>query len=723
MSVAVRLGRSRPFAGVVASLVFCQFFVARVSQAEDASSSASVVPDRPRSSAGEPTGRGGEPTGEAAALAETESDEFFAEDEELEFEAVAEVEAPPREPTKRTLDQEQLTVVPGTRGDALRAVEVMPGVSRTAFGDNAGPPLLRGSPSGESIVLLDGAQVPLLYHFGGLTSFFNSHLLESVELYPGNYSARFGRAAGGVVEARVRDPRSDGFHATLELSALDSFALVESPLSDSGDTSLALAARRSNVDPFFEAALSEDSATVVAAPVYYDYQAILAHRWSEANKIRALFFGSADRFELVLGEALAGDPAFQGEFGSRESFHRGQVELSSRFSDVIEQELMVSVGPTSGTGRFGDVNFDYDAWDLNARAEWSVFSAPWLRVDGGFDFVALWSTFEYNGPAPGQVEGVPVSGSVASETPARLAMDFASYRPATYLEASIQPTEAWLILPGVRADYFTDGDGWSLNPRLTTRFSVTSSTTLKGGIGYYSQPPAYWEAMEESGNPNLDAFRALQSTLGIEQKLGESVSLDVEGFYKDYQDRIIATEGGAPPTYVNGGTGRAYGMELLLDYRLSKKSQAFAAYTLSRSERRDGPQADERLFDFDQTHNLSLAANYDLGSGWLVGGRFRYVTGSPYSEVVSAVYDASSDTYRPLYGQINGARHPAFRQLDLRAEKTWGAGPVDLTVYLEVMNVTNAQNEEGRRYSFDYQESAKVVGMPFFPNIGIRGEL
>jgi hypothetical protein len=35
-------------------------------------------------------------------------------EEEPEFEAVAEVEAPPREPTKRSLEQAQLTTVPGT---------------------------------------------------------------------------------------------------------------------------------------------------------------------------------------------------------------------------------------------------------------------------------------------------------------------------------------------------------------------------------------------------------------------------------------------------------------------------------------------------------------------------------------------------------------------------------------------------------------------------------
>ena len=119
----------------------------------------------------------------------------------------------------------------------------------------------------------------------------------------------------------------------------------------------------------------------------------------------------------------------------------------------------------------------------------------------------------------------------------------------------------------------------------------------------------------------------------------------------------------------------------------------------------------------------SFTASLDLGRGWLAGARFRYVTGDPYSAVQRAIYDASTDTYRPLYGDVNGARNPAFHQLDLRLEKLWHAGPVAITAYLEVMNVYNAKNQERRRYSYDYSQSASVRGLPLFPNQGVRGEL
>ena len=249
------------------------------------------------------------------------------DEEEPEFEAVAEVEAPPTEPTKRIIAEQQLTTLPGTRGDAVRAVEVLPGVGRTQFGSNPGAPPLRGSAPNESAVFFDGSATPTLYHFGGLTSVFNSHLLESVTLYPGNYSARYGRQAGGIIEARVRDPKAHRAHFKLELSLLDSFALAEGPTGQK--TSVAVAARRSNVDLFVSSLIDDDSTAVLAAPVYWDYQAIVAHRFSSAHRLRAMAYGSYDSFKLFVGKA-GEDPSLRGQIGARDSFHRLQVSTWPR---------------------------------------------------------------------------------------------------------------------------------------------------------------------------------------------------------------------------------------------------------------------------------------------------------------------------------------------------------------------------------------------------------
>ncbi|MBK7777233.1 MAG: carboxypeptidase regulatory-like domain-containing protein [Sandaracinaceae bacterium] len=91
-----------------------------------------------------------EPLAYQEAVAEGESTDLVyrlpappAPVEEEEFGAVAVVDAPPREITRRTIRGEQLRTIPGTAGDALRAVEILPGVARPPFG--AGTLIVRGS--------------------------------------------------------------------------------------------------------------------------------------------------------------------------------------------------------------------------------------------------------------------------------------------------------------------------------------------------------------------------------------------------------------------------------------------------------------------------------------------------------------------------------------------------------------------------------------------------
>ena len=225
---------------------------------------------------------------------------------EEEFGATARVEAPPREVTKRTLQAKELTEVPGTFGDALRAVEVLPGVAMPPSGQ--AQPLIRGSNFQDSQVFFDGAPVPILYHFGNFKSFVNSRLLERVDFYPGNFSARYGRASGGVIEVHPRDPRQDKWGGVADVSLLDSSVLAEGPVGPRA--SMAFAARRSNIDLVFKSLAGSDNFTTVAAPVYYDYQYIASIRPTDRDRVRVMMYGSSDRVELIFGKPSEDDPAF-----------------------------------------------------------------------------------------------------------------------------------------------------------------------------------------------------------------------------------------------------------------------------------------------------------------------------------------------------------------------------------------------------------------------------
>ncbi|HET7505702.1 MAG TPA: Plug domain-containing protein [Kofleriaceae bacterium] len=72
---------------------------------------------------------------------------------------------------------------PGAGNDALRALQSLPGVARTPFG--LGGLALRGTAPHDTKVYLDGIEVPLLYHFGGIASFVPTGAVDEVTLEPG----------------------------------------------------------------------------------------------------------------------------------------------------------------------------------------------------------------------------------------------------------------------------------------------------------------------------------------------------------------------------------------------------------------------------------------------------------------------------------------------------------------------------------------------------------
>ncbi len=247
-------------------------------------------------------------------------------DTQYEFGATASIAAPPREVVKRTLAPEELVRAAGTRGDPLRVIELLPGVARPP--GLAGFIIIRGASPFDSQAFFEGGPVDRIYHFGGLTSFVNPRLLERIDLYPGNFSARFGRKMGGIIDVGIRDPKTDGYHGMADVNLIDASFIVEGPVGKRG--AFALAGKRSYIDFWFKNVIPADAIGVTAAPVYYDYQAIYTYRPESGGKVRTMFFGSGDEFRLNLKQPVDGDPTLRGSLGQGTSFRRLQTDLAAQ---------------------------------------------------------------------------------------------------------------------------------------------------------------------------------------------------------------------------------------------------------------------------------------------------------------------------------------------------------------------------------------------------------
>lgn len=643
------------------------------------------------------------------------------EEELASFGARATVEPAPRDTTRRELTSEVLTRIPGTRGDALRAVELLPGVGRPAFG--GGVLLVRGAAPGDSEVFLDGSSVPLLYHFGGLTSFYNSSLIDRISFIPGNFSVRYGRRIGGILEVDPRDPRTDGYHGYVDVNLLDASFTVEGPIGD--NVSFAVAARRSYIDFFFANLVPAGVFSTVAAPVYYDYQLNVTWRPSSTDRVRFYVYGSSDELRLAFTNPSDTDPNVRGNFGITTQFHRGQISWRHLYEDWLEQDVMVSFGWSQLNFGFGEaVRLQGDFLPATLRTELRAQISPQVRLIGGLDWNYIPTTLAFRGPQPTQSEGMPAQGANTGR------VDFTAqanaYRPALYLESNVRVFDALDVVTGVRVDYFREINSWTVNPRLSARLSLSPQWAIRAGVGLFSQPPEFQESAAGVGNPNLDPIRSIHTGLGFDLRFPEErLSFTLDGFYKHITDRVVSTAGSVPPFFTNNGLGRIYGMEV--GARLAPGGSiplfGFVSYTLMRSERQDGPDQPWRLFDFDQTHILTASLVWTIGDGWEAGATFRYVTGNPNTPVIGSVNDLSTGTYRPIYGGVNTGRNADFNRLDVRVQKQFRIDDFRLSVYIDVQNVYNNANPEGVTYNFDYSQQNVIGGLPIIPSIGVRGEL
>ncbi len=633
------------------------------------------------------------------------------------FVATARVEAPPREVTKRSLDRTEMTKIAGTRGDPLRAVELMPGVSRPTMG---GQPILRGANPFDTQVFLEGAPVPILYHLGGLTSFVHGRVLDTVEMYPSNFSVRYGRKLGGVIEARIRDPRTDGLHGIAEASLLDSSLLVETPIGDK--LSVLAAARRSNIDAVLNSAQNSVDLGITAAPVYWDYQSVVAFKPTDEDRLRLMAYGSSDTFKVIFKNPNADDPAVRGAFGGTSVFHRVQLGYRHRFRGGSEHNTELTYGRTDDNAVFGQIgNVDFAVDLVQGRSEFTGVISPVVRVTGGVDLLGEHFSGSYSGiPVPPDEGGAPTPLSAQRQISIR--SNQWVLKPGAYLEAGIRPVPALLIAPGVRADYNDMIQEGAIDSRVSARYELTDATTFKAGFGRFSQSPDERMVAAPIGNPDLKMSHAFHASAGVEQKVSDAVSASVEGFSKWIDGAVTATPEGRPPFFVNAQKGRVFGGELMLRVKPSGRFFGFVSYTLMRSERRDPDEA-WRLFDRDQTHILGASGVYRLGRGWEVGATVRYTSGTPYTPVVASTYDATVDVYSPRLGRPMSARNPAFSRLDLRVQKTWTFSRWSLAAYLDVQNALNAPNREGFAYSYDYRERQGARGLPILPILGLRGEL
>ncbi|MFL5320820.1 MAG: TonB-dependent receptor domain-containing protein [Myxococcaceae bacterium] len=651
------------------------------------------------------------------------------------YETTVRGEREKKEVAQVTLKQEEIRLIPGTQGDAFKVVQNLPGVARPPFG--IGLLVVRGGKPWDTRTYVDDAIIPLLFHFGGLNATFNANLLEDITFEPGNFSTEYGRSIGGLVRGKTRTPSKEGVHGYLDVNVIDTSFLVEAPIND--DWSIAASGRRSYIDTVLPFVLhtfvpQANILNFTVGPRYYDYQLKL-ERKPKGGKSRFWIelFGSNDELKALLSNA-AFDPEGRDDITTALFYNRLAANYEVRLNENWRSRSHLSIGWDRTDFSVGsDIFIKNTTFPLLARQtfEWRI---PEWNLDTSFGFDGYFGVAPFEAQSPPRFRLNEIPDPFVSRRLAKSSGTVFGKEPGLFAEAVWQPLPKLKLVPGVRVDYESVmNDAW-VDPRFAALYALTETTTLKGAIGRFHQPPDYRQGLLDKtfGNPDLLPEGANHYSVGVEHHFTDAISLDLQLYYKalfDQARQFVRPAAGSSNVddldlaYTSTGYGRSYGAELLVRHRLTKNFFGWVSYSLSRTER-DYPQNGGKLGlnALDQPHNLVALASYKLPKDFIVGARIRYASGPLNTPIVGSIFDANGNYYFPLQGAPFSRRLPAFFQLDVRVDKRWVYEKWMLSVYADIQNVTNRQNVESVSYNYDFTQQQYFYGLPIIPDIGVRGE-
>jgi hypothetical protein len=615
-------------------------------------------------------------------------------------------------PLSYQLTVDEIRSIPGAGNDILRAATVLPGVARIPF--SFGGLVLRGQSPRDTTIYLDGVEVPIAFHFGGITSFYPSGMLADLKVTSGGYDSSYGRAAGGIVALTTREPRPDRFRMGGSIGLFDSNVQAEGPWQGGG---LLVGLRRSYLDRIVAPFVDDD----VPLPSYYDFQ--IRSTFGDAKKrgkITPMIFGSIDR---VASDEVTLTSLFI-RAAAPYTLQRGPVTYKIvpwigtnilKFSDKEGDQEESFSRPFYPGGVRGEVVRDYKWGHLRGGAEISSGYLDQTKVNVSGDEEML-------------------GGSTLSWTDLAL---FGEWR-------FLLDGERFSIKPGVRIEGYGLSGEIVFDPRLNIHQQLTPNLTLRQAIGRFHQPPTPGDVDAVVGNPRLDSSVTDQLALGVDALLPRQILASITTYFnygkglgvktRDPRPGSDAPEpnlGGLGPTfelllekqlgfaiYREGiGRSRSYGVEVLLKRNVGQLF-TLLSYTLAKSERTDDPRVLQgwRPFELDQRHNLQLAASKQY-TKWRFGARLQLVSGNPYTE------ETLTPNLEFVTGVPFGKRLPTFFSIDLRADRRWHRCWGDIVFFIDVQNATNRRNVEGREAGTDDLGNPRqndLRGLPILPFIGVE---
>lgn len=645
------------------------------------------------------------------------------------------------------LSSDKILNVAGAGNDPLRALEALPGVvlATPATGGPVARPAVRGSAPVDNEYQTDGLPVGYVFHNDGLST-LNPLLISGFNLYAGSWQPHFQNATGAVIETELRDPGVEpGW--MLDAGAIRSALLYDTRISD--NAALYLSMRQSFLHLYVDQFIEDEEFDFAIAPRNNDFQAKFWWQPDDANQLRVLTSGAADKVrrrfavnsrdvaknpDLLSGEGYASQYRQLGLLWDHEGvFANSQLALNYlRQSDDITEGLQWNL--------FSDV----DEWLVRSKTH-SMLQG-WADGRATLDWGLQWRQQQISWWAQGRAQ--PCDPTFASCPPGLYAPlllddDRQTVRFASGHLDYRQPAGATLQWSaGLAVDHNDFTGQWFTEPRLSLQWQWQADWQLELTAGRHHQWFRRTELLSAVfGNPDLQLEQAQQFGAVLSQTLSARWRWQLSFYHKTLTDLVVSNpvrqlqQPGSQvdlqlPAFVNGGSGRASGVEFLLNRNLADGWYGWLSVAYSDTRRRNELLQQNFHYEWDLPLVINAVLNYQWDDHWQLGLKWRYQSGRRFTEIFGArpVYPLLHGKpdltvpplfYDPTEGEFNGARRAPLHRLDARLDYQTRWGPYPVTLYLEVLNLYARQTVQEQEWNADYSSYDNDYEFPDFPFPGV----
>ncbi len=274
----------------------------------------------------------------------------------------------------------------------------------------------------------------------------------------------------------------------------------------------------------------------------------------------------------------------------------------------------------------------------------------------------------------------------------------------------------------------------AFSPRLGIGFPVTDRTVFHASYGWFYQQPnlfdmyvsyRYLEYMitdggyfNSFGNPNLNWEKTIAYEVGLSQQLSETSALEVTAYYKTIEDLVQVRQVRSTPSghasYRNSDFGTVKGfdfsyfsqrlnnLQMNLSYSLSWAAGTGSGSNSTRNIAWTGeePPRTTAALDFDQRHKATFSLDYRykadapvaLLNNFGVNVLGSFASGTPYTPQKPYNEATLGSAQTEPAGPINSRYMSGVFRMDLKANKSFKLGGLDMNVYVWVLNLLDRNN-------------------------------